>query len=371
MQNLILEVTRRKFLAQTSYLGAVYAAASIMPLRALPKTLEQDSRIAATPIADKGFASVRRIGNGLYATISDGSKGRQTVCNGGFLAGKDAAFLIEGFITPAGAAFQMEALRMVSQVPVKGALDSHYHYDHSLGNAFYGANGIPIWAHADTAKRIVSVYGSMQEKDKAAVLAPFEKRANEAKTEIGKKHAQEWTTIMGSIYDATSSTVLGLPNHAIDPAKGPVKVDLGGLTAVIEHYPGHSGTDMIVRVPEQNVVFGSDLIFSGAYPVAFDSQATISGWRATLKTFASWDKDTLFVPGHGPLCGQEWIARFRAIFDDIAEQAEKLHKAGVPVTEAADQYVIPEKFKDVVMYAYNFSAGPAIAKLYEEWDAKK
>jgi len=45
--------------------------------------LATDSRVSQTPIVDKGFASVRKIGEGLYATISDPSKGYQTVCNGG------------------------------------------------------------------------------------------------------------------------------------------------------------------------------------------------------------------------------------------------------------------------------------------------
>src|SRR5438552_18830957 len=121
------------------------------------------------------------------------------------------------------------------------------------------------------------------------------------------------------IYKIINGTVLDLQNHPIDPAKLTTKMDLGGLTAVIESYPGHSGTDIIVRVPEQNVVYTGDLLFSGLYPVCFDPQATVHGWRQTLKTFASWDKDTVFVPGHGPVCGQEGIALSRALFDDIEE----------------------------------------------------
>ena len=153
-----LPFSRRSFLAKTSCFGAFYAAVRMIPL---PAELAGDSRVSQTPIVDKGFASVRKVREGLYATISDPSKGFQTVCNGGFLVGKDAALLIEGFISVAGAAFQMDALRMVSQVPVKGALDTHYHFDHSMGNAFFGANGIPLWAHANTAKRIVESYGAM------------------------------------------------------------------------------------------------------------------------------------------------------------------------------------------------------------------
>jgi glyoxylase-like metal-dependent hydrolase (beta-lactamase superfamily II) len=362
--------SRRSFLAKTSCFGAFYAVAKLIPLPALAAELTGDSRVSPTPIVDKGFASVRKVGEGLYATISDPSKGLQTLCNGGFLAGKDGALLLEGYVSPAGAAFQMEALRMVSQVPVKGALDTHYHFDHSLGNAYYGANGIPLWAHMGVAKRMVTEYGALQGKEKAAVLAPFEKRVGEAKTELGKKHAQEWLAIAGNIYQMSNANVLALPNHPIDPATLPMKIDLGGLTAVLESYPGHSGTDMIVRVPEQNVVYAGDLLFSAAYPVLFDTQATVSGWMTTLKTFASWDKDTLFVPGHGPICGQDWIAKFREVFDDIVEQAEKLHKAGVPANEAVDQYVVPEKFKGLGMFAYSFTVGSAIAKLYAEWQGK-
>ena len=362
--------SRRTFLANSSYLGAMYAVVKLLPMSALAAELAGDSRVSQTPLVDKGFASIRKIGDGLYATISDPSKGFQTVCNGGFLVGKDGALLIEGFISVAGAAFQMDALRMVSQVPVKGALDTHYHYDHSMGNAFFGANGIPLWAHANTAKRIVESYGAMQGADKAVFLSPLEKAIKEAKTETARKHREDYLAHVTNVFNIANSSVLALPNHPIDPAKLPMKMDLGGLTAVIESYPGHSGTDIIVRVPEQNVVYTGDLLFSGMYPVTFDTGATVSGWRQTLKTFASWDKDTVFVPGHGPICGQEGVALSRALFDDIEDQAEKMHKAGVPAADAADLYVVPEKYKNVAIFAWDFSISPTITKLYAEWGAK-
>jgi cyclase len=361
--------SRRQFLTHTSCFGAFYAAARLIPLQALAAELAIDSRVSQTPIVDKGFASVRKIGNGLYATISDPSKGNTTLCNGGFLAGKDAALPIEGYTTPAGAAFQMDALRMVSQVPVKGALDTHYHFDHSMGNAFYGVNGIALWAHAAASKRIVDSYSPLQGADKAAVLGPLEKRVKDAKSDGERAHAQSDLNAVTGLFQIANASILSLPNHPIDPAKLPMSIDLGGLTAVVESHPGHSGTDIVVRVPEQNVVYAGDLLFSGWYPVCFDEKATISGWRDTLKRFAALDKDTLFVPGHGQICGQEGIAALREVFDDIAAQAEKMYKAGVPVEEAQHRYVVPEKFKNFPVYAWGFTIGPAITKLYAEWGA--
>jgi cyclase len=361
--------SRRQFIAQTSCFGACYAVAQLVPLPGLAAELASDPRFLQAPIVDKGFASVRKIGNGLYATISDNSKGNTTICNGGFLAGKDAALLIEGFGTPAGAAFQMDALRMVSQVPVKGALDTHYHFDHSMGNSFYGVNGVPLWAHSATAKRIVENYSPLQGADQEAALGPFEKKVKDAKSDIERAHAQGDLNAVTGLFQLANASILALPNHPIDPAKLPMSIDLGGLTAIVESYPGHSGTDLLVKVPEQHVVYAGDLLFSGWYPVCFDEKATISGWRDTLKKFAALEKDTIFVPGHGQVCGQEGIASLRAVFDDIAGQAEKMYKAGVPAEEAQHRYVVPEKFKSFPVYAWGFTIGPAITKMYAEWKA--
>jgi hypothetical protein len=118
----------RRFLAKTSRLGAACAAASWMPLPVRVQMLGGDTHIARSPVVDLGFAAVRRIGDGVYARISDRSKGLETRCNGGFVVGRDAALLIEGFQTPAGASFQVEALRMVSQEPIRAATDTHFHF---------------------------------------------------------------------------------------------------------------------------------------------------------------------------------------------------------------------------------------------------
>ena len=80
-----LGFSRRKFLVHTSYFGAFYGVAKLIRLPALAAELTSDSRVSQTPLADKGFASVRRVGDGLYATISDSSKGFQTISKGGFL----------------------------------------------------------------------------------------------------------------------------------------------------------------------------------------------------------------------------------------------------------------------------------------------
>ena len=365
----VAALTRRNFLAQASCFGAFYHLAARVPLAGLSSKLADDSRISTTPLVDKGFASVRKIGDGLYATISDASKGYVTVCNGGFIAGKDSALLIEGFGSVAGASFQYETLRSLSKVPVK-AIDTHYHHDHASGNAFYGAQGIELWAHSAVARRMFDFFTPMQSQPAEVVFASQEKAIREAKTDMEKTRAQGDLNAFLGIYKTINSTTLALPNHPLAPEKLPLTVDLGGVSIVIEAYPGHSGTDLVVRVPSQKVVYAGDLLFNGWYPVCFDPNATVTGWRDTLKKFAAFDKDTIFVPGHGQLCGQEGIATLRAVFDDISEQAEKLHKSGVAAKEASERYVVPEKYKNFPIFAWGLTIGPAITKLYAEWGTK-
>jgi glyoxylase-like metal-dependent hydrolase (beta-lactamase superfamily II) len=147
-----------------------------------------------------------------------------------------------------------------------------------------------------------------------------------------------------------------------------MEIDLGGLTVVIETFIGHTDTDLIFRIPEQNVVYTGDLLTGGQYPVNINGYPSL--WRATLAKFATFDKETLFVPGHGQVMGLAGVAEMRSCFDDLAEHAEKSYKAGVPVEDAIEQYVVPDKFKNYRMFSWGFTIGRTYQQLYGEWSAK-
>lgn len=198
----------------------------------------------------------------------------------------------------------------------------------------------------------------MQAESEVAFLAPFEKRVREAKSDTEREHARSDIGGLKGMFEPVSQHVVALPDHPIDPARLPMNLDLGGLTAVIEYDPGHSATDLIIKVPDQNVVWAGDLLVNGQFPVNLDGAP--SPWRDTLAKFAAFDKDTLFVPGHGQVCGMEAVAVMRDLFDDMANQAEKMYKAGVPAEEAAERYVVPQKLATFPRFSWGFTIGRTI-----------
>ena len=188
-----------------------------------------DSRVAETPVADRGFASIRKIGDGVYATISDRSKGLQTRSNGGFIIGRDAAVLIEGFQTPIGASFQMDTYKTVSKVPIRAAIDTHFHFDHSLGNSFYGGNGTAGLGACESGLAHGGAISALANgKRWKTFLAPWQERVRAAKNDLQREHAKSDVEGLTGMFEPVSQAVLALPNHPLDPGKMPMKVDLAG-----------------------------------------------------------------------------------------------------------------------------------------------
>ena len=363
------EITRRNFLRNASLAGATLA---VSPWGSLPAwagapllrgAQAPAAQSSAPPLVDAGFAAARKVGEGIYAVISDPTKGMETLCNGGFVFGKDAAIVWEGFASPKGAAFQLDALQKATKVPVKAAIDSHYHFDHSFGNAQYAVAGIPIWAHAKVVPLMVERYISIQNRDKTAFFAPAEEHLRNAISEDDKKHAEGDLGTLKFLANGIDSTVLALPNHSLAPAELPMKVDLGGREVVIETYPGHTPGDLILRVPDADVVFTGDLIFNHSYPATFD--ADVLGWLKTLDTFGRYGRKTVFVPGHGAVCGQEGVELLKSVFADLAQHARQMAQMGVPLREAQARYAVPEQFKTLGLFTWGFCIDQAVAQFYQ------
>jgi glyoxylase-like metal-dependent hydrolase (beta-lactamase superfamily II) len=339
----------------------------------MPKLTRRDTLVAAFSAMrlhtkpqvaglDRGFASAREVAAGVHATIADNSKGLQCGSNGGVIVGRDAVLIVEGHFQPEGAAFEIEVARSVAKAPIRAAVVTHFHFDHSFGVSAYADQRIPVMAHPGVTPLMKQQYTAIQGVDKAALLAPLREKVDNAvdATDRARKQADlEKTKLMYSSIDAAR---ISYPTEPLPTTELPKRIELGGITAVIEYHPGHTSTDLIIRIPERNVIFAGDLLFVGAYGVAVD--ADMVAWRKVLADFSAYDITTKFIPGHGPVCGLTTVREQAAVMDDLRAHAEKMIRIGVDSHEAERRYVVPKAFQHFRISAWGWTIAPALRSFY-------
>jgi glyoxylase-like metal-dependent hydrolase (beta-lactamase superfamily II) len=321
-------------------------------------SLAQES---SSPLIDRPYAKVTRIAEGVYATIA-APGGPQCASNGAVIAGRDSTLIVEGHLFPEGAELEIEVARMVSKAPIRGAVNTHYHLDHTFGNIAYQRQKIPILAHERAPGLMKERYAALQHVDKGPLLRPLEQKAAAATDPIAKRHFSSDLGALKWMYSAIDSATLAYPTEILGAADLPKKIDLGGITVLIEHQVGHTPTDLVVRVPERDIVFTGDLLFEKAYPVAFDSN--MLSWRKVLDRLASYGPGTKFVPGHGPICGVEVVREFADLIDDLHGHSEKMIRTGASVEEATQRYDVPARFEKFEMNSWDWAIGGAMRSYY-------
>ncbi|GLZ34926.1 MBL fold metallo-hydrolase [Lentzea sp. NBRC 105346] len=89
--------------------------------------------------------------------------------------------------------------------------------------------------------------------------------------------------------------VLVPPTHTFKNHK---KFDLGGRTVELHHFgPSHTSHDVVVHVPDVDVVFAGDVVEIGA-PVQFGPDATPENWPNVIEQIKRL-APAMVVPGHG------------------------------------------------------------------------
>ncbi|MDP9170011.1 MAG: MBL fold metallo-hydrolase [Acidobacteriota bacterium] len=315
------------------------------------------------PLLDRPFARVTRLADGVYVTIA-APGGPQCISNGAVIAGRDSTLIVEGHFFPEGAELEIEVARMVSKAPVRAAVNTHYHLDHTFGNIAYERQRIPILAHERAPALMKERYAALQQVDKGPLLAPLERRAAAAEDPVEKRHLNSDLGALKWMYAAIDRVTLAYPTELLGASDLPKKLDLGGISVLIEHEVGHTPTDLIVRLPEQDIVFTGDLLFEKSYPVAFDCD--MISWRRALDRLAGYGPRTRFVPGHGPVCGVEVVHEFADLIADLHGHSEKMFVAGASVEEATQRYAVPARFGKFDIFSWDWAIGGAMRNYYAQ-----
>jgi glyoxylase-like metal-dependent hydrolase (beta-lactamase superfamily II) len=201
----------------------------------------------------------------------------------------------------------LDDLRRLGARSVTAVVNTHWHWDHSFGNAAFREQdpAVPIHAHEDAA-RMLAEHGEYMK-------ARF--------VESGGPHADE-----------VADTELVLPDHTFSSAR---TLDLGDrLIELVFPGRGHTDGDAVVRIPDVDVVLGGDLVEESAKPwIGMDSFPL--EWHGSLDMVLNLvTSDTQVVPGHGVPVDRAFVETQRDELAIIGETVRRLAGTGVPVEQA-------------------------------------
>lgn len=207
---------------------------------------------------------------GVYAFV--GELGGRTSDNEGLNANiglvvtPAGAILIDSGATAQGARQIDDAVRRVTDQPIRWVINTGGQDHRWLGNGYFKTKGADLIAHA-------------------AGRSDMQNRGND--------HLAGLQTTLGAKAEGTTPT---LPNHWL--VANDEHLNLGGLPVEIRHRGGaHTPGDMLVWFPQQGVLFTGDVVYVermlGVLPVS-----QTAGWLATFNEIERLSP-TFLVPGHG------------------------------------------------------------------------
>jgi cyclase len=127
-----------------------------------------------------------------------------------------------------------------------------------------------------------------------------------------------------------SDVEVTLPNRLIE---GDLELAVGDTPVrLLSVGPAHTAGDVLVHLPEDDVVFAGDVIFRGCTPIGWEG--TFASWIAALERILGL-APAVIVPGHGPLCGPEGAEELIDYFRYVHGEAQRCFARGLSLEEAA------------------------------------
>jgi glyoxylase-like metal-dependent hydrolase (beta-lactamase superfamily II) len=201
--------------------------------------------------------------------------------NIGVLIGNDGIILIDDQFGPLSEKIK-NALKAISDKPVKFVINTHYHGDHSGGNANFGNDGAIIVSHDNTRKRLSAdqFMAAFNQEQKAT---PYE----------------------------------GLPKITFHES---LTLHLNGETIQVFHVKNaHTDGDAIIYFKVANVIHGGDVFVRYGLPfIDQGNGGSIDGMIAGAeKILTTANENTVIIPGHGQLAKKKDVLAFKDMLQTV------------------------------------------------------
>ena len=234
--------------------------------------------------------TLKPLGNNVWAAIDD-AKG-DAGANAGFVVGYNGVAVIDTFENAAAAKQLLAEIQKLTKLPVKYVINTHYHLDHVAGNGVFAETGAVIvghrnlrgWIHTENLK----FFGRDIKPDQRAMV--------------------EGLVPPDIVYDSV------------------IELYLGSRRILVRSFPGHTGGDSVVTVPDAQVVFCGDLFWRKTLPNLID--ASTDKWMTTLAKITGGSEQAVFVPGHGDVGRAADVQEFGGYLEALRTMAAQPVKDG-------------------------------------------
>jgi glyoxylase-like metal-dependent hydrolase (beta-lactamase superfamily II) len=273
---------------------------------------------AAAELSQPG--TLRQIIPGHYAYTS-------ATYNSGIIATGDGLIVLDALSSEAVARGQREAMTATIGQPVRMLVSSTFHNNYSKGNS----------AYADVLK-------------------------------IGHEHYRtDLLDLMRRENVPAAEQAARLPQQTF---RDRMTLYLGGKEIQILHVGrAHTRGDCIIFVPQDRIVYLSELFFSEQFMVINDGYGV--DWLHALDAVETLDAD-IFVPAHGPIPAdprqtRQGLQRFRQMLVDVRDGVQKLIAGGATEDQAVAAARWPQYEK---LPLYDTQRETAVRRFYQQLTGK-
>lgn len=280
------------------------------------------------------------LAEGIFAAIA--KDGGAAICDAGLIDLGGQVVVFDTFMTPQAARDLCDFSSDTFGRPPQIVINSHYHNDHIWGNQIF-ASGAQILSSCHTRQLINTAgadefqwYSAHSAERLEALQAQFQNTQDEEE----KRSLLLWIGYYQGLVEAFPHLRVCAPDITFD-----CSLEIHGThrsVRLITFEGAHTGSDTILFLPQEGIIFMSDLLFVNCHPYLADGDPL--GLLKVLKEISQLDA-TRFVPGHGPIGTREDVRLLIAYVEGCFDTAQKLVGTGIANQEKFLELKVPLDFE--------------------------
>jgi glyoxylase-like metal-dependent hydrolase (beta-lactamase superfamily II) len=318
--------SRRDFFQRS--LGGILVGASVFEEAFLRASWAR----AQAQTAMANLFDIEKVANGVFAALAKAAA--LTNCNAAIFVLSRDVLVVDAHSKPSAAASLIAQIKKeVTDKPVRYLVNTHFHWDHTQGDAAYKkANPQVQIIASDTTKQLLSQLQRDRLKESLdgvpGLIHAAKARLGRAKSTQERVWANEQLRQLTAYQAEMKSYPLELPTLTF--AKTHVIKDTSGDLELAFNGKAHTAGDIQVFSPAKKVVASGDAII-GFLPNLNDGYPR--PWPVTIDSVGAWKFDNI-IAGHGPVQkGRYRMGQFRNYIEDLTARVESAKKAGTPLAD--------------------------------------